>query len=140
MCPCNKCGNQHLPSTNDDVKYDLVKYGSSSTDKVWDLHCESVTLKINEWVSTFQYQSNKELIENLDQEFIKSIYVHVNKSSNEIDEEGINIVLEDGWHIMEELVLKFSKKVQEAMNTLYMDVRIHRAYLHYKIIWLKGKS
>ena len=41
---------------------------------------------------------------------------------------------------MEELVLKFSKKVQEAMNTLYMDVRIHHAYLHYKIIWLKGKS
>ena len=41
---------------------------------------------------------------------------------------------------MEELVLKFSKKMQEAMNALYTDVRIHCAYLHYKIIRLKGKS
>ena len=24
LCPCNKCGNQRLPSTYDDVKYDLV--------------------------------------------------------------------------------------------------------------------
>ena len=101
LCPCNKCGNQRLWSTYDDVKYDLVKYGFNSTYKVWDLHCESITLEANEWASTFQHQSNKELMENLDQDFIKSTCKSVAKSSNEIDEEDINIMLEDGEHILE---------------------------------------
>ena len=102
LCPCNKCGNQRLPSTYDDVKYNLVKYGFKSTYKVWDLQGESATLEANEQASTFQHQSNKELKENLDQDFIKSTCKSVDKSSNEIDEENINIMLEDREHITKE--------------------------------------
>ena len=41
-------------------------------------------------------------MENLDQDFIKSTCKSVDKSSNEIDEENINIMLEDREHILEE--------------------------------------
>ena len=80
----------------------MVKYGFKSTYKVWDLQGESATLEANEQASTFQHQSNKELMENLDQDFIKSTCESVDKSSNEIDEENINIMLEDREHITKE--------------------------------------
>ena len=50
-------------------------------------------------------------MENLDQDFIKSTCESVDKSSNEIDEENINIMLEDREHITKEFGTEFSEKV-----------------------------
>lgn len=51
LCWYNKCGNQHLPSTYDDAKYNLVKYWFNSTYEVWDLHSDGVTPKTNEGIN-----------------------------------------------------------------------------------------
>ena len=57
--------------------------------------------------------------ENLDNNFRKSTYKSVDKSSNATIEKGINISLEDNECITEEVDDEVSKNVQEAMTPLY---------------------